>query len=229
MGLPAHVVAGRAPGIEGPGRAKETLVTAIQKDDTAILAKIARFWNTGFDFTTMPKDRSLVITTGPYTLTGLSATARSTSSPQPSDDVAKALLSIDNATVLSDSDGPEEHLDLRFAHSRSETFDDPIVRKAFLKTVPRQKILDELIVSRQMEARLRSSQVFLPGEQGYATSVRKNDSSGYRTVDIEGAKALRVQADVVNPLLCILFDPSNPRRVSEFGAIPDSAELRASA
>ena len=52
-----------------------------------------------------------------------------------------------NATVLSDSDGLEEHLDLRFAHSRSETFDDPILRKAFLKTVPRQEILDELIVS----------------------------------------------------------------------------------
>ena len=65
MGLPAHVVAGRTPGIEGPGRAEEALVTAIQKDDIAKLAKIARFWDTGFDFTTMPKDRSLVIATGP--------------------------------------------------------------------------------------------------------------------------------------------------------------------
>ena len=80
-----------------------------------------------------------------------------------------------------------------------------------------------------MEARLRSSQVFLPGEQGYATSVRKNDSSGCRTADIEGAKALRVQAGVVNPLVCSLIDPSNPRRVSEFRAISDSAALRASA
>ena len=127
--------------------------------------------------------------------------------------------------MLSGSDGPYEHLDLQFAHSRSGTFDNPIVRKAFLKTVPRQKILDELIVPLQEEARLRSSQVFLPGEQGYATSVRKNDSSGYRTVDIEGAKALLVQAGVVNPQVCILFDPSNPRRVAEFRTITDSAAL----
>ena len=131
--------------------------------------------------------------------------------------------------MLSGSDGPEEHLDLQFAHSRSGTFDNPILRKAFLKTVPRQEILDELIVSRQVEARLRSSQVFLPGAQSYATSMRKNDSSGYRTADIEGAKALRVQAGVVNPLVCSLIDPSNPRRVSEFRAISDSAALRASA
>ena len=93
VGLPAHVVAERALGIEGPTRAKEALVTAIQKDDTAKLA---------------------------------------------SEDVAKALLSIDNATVPSGSDGPYDHLDLQFAHSRSGTFDNPIVRKAFLKTVPRQ-------------------------------------------------------------------------------------------
>lgn len=83
VGLPAHVVAERALGIEGPARAKEALVTAIQKDDTAKLAKIARFWDTGFDFTTMPKDRSLVIGTGPYTLTGLSATgATLTANPE---------------------------------------------------------------------------------------------------------------------------------------------------
>jgi len=44
-------------------------------------------------------------------------------------------------------------------------------------------------------------------------------------VDIERAKALRVQAGVVNPLVCILFDPSNPRRVAEFRAISDSAAL----
>ncbi|MBC7403902.1 MAG: ABC transporter family substrate-binding protein, partial [Microbacteriaceae bacterium] len=44
-------------------------------------------------------------------------------------------------------------------------------------------------------------------------------------MDIEGAKALRVQAGVVNPLVCIQFDPSNPRRVAEFRAISDLAAL----
>lgn len=73
VGLPAHVVAARSLGIVGAQKAKDALVAAIQKDDTAILAKIARFWDTGFDFTTMPKDRSLVVGTGPHTLTSFTA------------------------------------------------------------------------------------------------------------------------------------------------------------
>ncbi|CAN5493234.1 ABC transporter family substrate-binding protein [soil metagenome] len=261
VGLPAHVVAEKSLGITDARKAKAALVTAIQKDDTEKLAKIARFWDTGFDFTTMPKDRSLVVGTGPYTLTGLTATGATLTAnpeyngdhrpkferveltvitdplaavsalragridviaPQPSADVAKALLSVDNATVLSGSDGPYEHLDLQFGHSRSGTFDNPIVRRAFLQAVPRQKILDDLIVPLQEEARLRSSQVFLPGERGYGTSVRKNGSGAYAAVDIEGAKALLAQAGVANPQVCILFDPSNPRRVAEFAAIKDS-------
>jgi peptide/nickel transport system substrate-binding protein len=264
VGLPAHVVAKKSLGIEGAQKAKDVLVAAIQKNDTLKLAKIARFWDTGFDFTTMPKDRSLVVGTGPYMLTGLTTTGATLSAnpeysgdhrpkfervelkfitdplasvtalragrvdviaPQPSEDVAKALLTIGNATVLSGSDGPYEHLDLQFAHSRSGTFDNPIVRKAFLETVPRQKILDKLIVPLQEEARLRSSQVFLPGEAGYATSVRKNGSSAYSTVDIEGARVLLAQSGVVNPQVCMLFDPSNPRRVAEFTAIKNSAAL----
>ena len=93
MGLPAHVVAERALGIEGPTRAKEALVTAIQKDDTAKSAE-----------------------RGCHEGTALHR----------------------QCCVLSSSDGPYEHLDLQFAHSQSGTFDNPIARKAFLKTVPRQ-------------------------------------------------------------------------------------------
>ena len=146
-------------------------------------------------------------------------------SPQPSVDVAKALLSIDNATVLSDSYGPHELLDLQVPRSRSGAFDNPIVRKAFLETVPRQKILDELIVPLQEEARLRSSQVFLPGQTGYTTSVRRNGSSAYATVDIEEAKALLARVGAMSPEVCILFDPSNPRRVAEYTTIKTSAAL----
>ena len=76
--------------------------------------------------------------------------------PQRSEDVAKALLTIGHATVLSGSAGPYEHLDLQFAHSRSGTFDNPIVRTALLESLPRQNILDKLVVPLQEEARLRS-------------------------------------------------------------------------
>ena len=127
-------------------------------------------------------------------------------SPQPSVDVVKALLSIDNATVLSDSYGPHELLDLQVPRSRSGAFDNPIV--------PQQE-----------ETRLRSSQVFLPGQTGYTTSVRRNGSSAYATVDIEEAKALLARVGAMSPEVCILFDPSNPRRVAEYTTIKTSAAL----
>ncbi|MCU1558393.1 MAG: uncharacterized protein JWN09_2388 [Microbacteriaceae bacterium] len=265
VGLPAHVVAKNALGLTDDQNAKDALVKAIQTDDTTKLDKIARFWDTGFNFTSMPKNRDLVVGTGPYTITDfvagdhltLTANPRYTGThkprfervvvrfitdplvavdafrkgevdvvaPQPSPDVVKELMKVDRATILSGSDSSYEHLDLQFAHSRSGTFTNPLVRKAFLKTVPRQQILQQLVVPLQKDAQPRSSQVFLPGSAGYTSSVNGNGSKDYDRVDIAGAKTLLAQAGLVSPEVCILFDPSNPRRVAEFSAIQKSAAL----
>ena len=69
VGLPAHVVAGHALNIADSDKAKKALITAIQDDDTTALAALSRFWNSGFNFTSMPTDRELLIGTGPYTIT----------------------------------------------------------------------------------------------------------------------------------------------------------------
>ncbi len=265
VGMPAHVVAEKALGVSGATKAKKALIAAVQDRDTAALAKLSWFWDTGYNFTSMPKDRSLLVSDGPYTLTDfaagdhvtLTANPRYTGdhrpkfervviryitdplaavhaftsgavdvvSPQPTQDVVKALLAAKGATVIGGFDGAWEHLDLQFAHSRSGVFDDPRVRRAFLKTVPRQRILEQLITPVQEEAKLRDSQVFLPGSEGYADSVKGNGSQAYDRVDIAGAKSLLAHAGVANPQVCILFDPSNPRRVAEFGMIQKSAAL----
>ncbi len=59
----------KALGISDPTQAVEAIQTAAQKDDKASLAKIANFWNTGFDFTSLPSDKSLYLSSGPYLLT----------------------------------------------------------------------------------------------------------------------------------------------------------------
>lgn len=265
VGLPAHVVAAKALGVAGHQAAKDALVKAVTSRNRAELAKVSRFWNTGFNFTAMPKDRELVVGTGPYTLSGLVANDHATLtanphytgdhrprfekvtvkfitdplaavkaleagevdviSPQSSADVAKALRSAKDVTVLGGFDGTYEHLDLQFANARSGVFENPLVREAFLKMVPRQQILDTLVVPLQKGARLRSSQVFLPGEDGYSEAVEANGSSAYARVDVNGARKLLAAAGVVDPRLCILYDPSNPRRVTEFGLIQKSAAL----
>ena len=49
-GLPAHVIAAAALGIDDVGDAKDAVRRAIQDDDRKTLSAISSFWNTGFNF-----------------------------------------------------------------------------------------------------------------------------------------------------------------------------------
>ena len=280
VGLPAHVVAAHALKLDDPRKsdeatdadhitfaqeAKDALVEAIQDHDTAKLSAISSFWNSGFNFNGMPSDRSLLVSTGPYTITGFVAGERVTLTanpnyhgdhspvietivvtfmadplsqvqalkngevdviaPQANADVATALLGVTDATVISGVDGSYEHLDLKFANSTSQLFSDVRLREAFLKVVPRQQILDAVVTPVQPNATLLSSQLFLAGSPGYDDSIAANGSSRYARVDVAGAKTLLAEAGVSNPQVCILFDPSNPKRLEEFQLIQESAVL----
>jgi peptide/nickel transport system substrate-binding protein len=263
-GLPAHVVAKNALGVEDPQKAKDALVAAVKDKDEASLAKISSFWNGGFNFTEMPKDTDLVISDGPYTITDfvadqyvtLTANKNYTGdnlpaveeitvrfitdplaavqalqngevqviSPQATVDVADALAALD-VTVIGGYEGTYEHIDLQFDQSKSGNFNDPKIREAFMKVIPRQEIVDKLIVPLQPDATVRNSQIFLPGAAGYDDSVAANGSADYADVDIEGAKALLAEVGAVNPEVCMLFSSTNPRRANEFLLIQQSGAL----
>jgi len=263
QGLPAHVVAKNALGIEDNAEAKKALIEAIQNNDTAALAPISAFWNTGFNFSEMPSDPELVLATGPYVITDFVAdqyieltanpeyvgdhtpqvetiTVRFITDPlaavqalengevdviqpQATADVADALAAIDGITVLGGYEGTYEHIDLQFDQSKSGHFNNPLIREAFMKVIPRQQIVDTLIKPLQPDAEVRNSQLFLPGAEGYDESVQQNGSLDYMEVDIEGAKALLAEAGVTNPEVCMLFSSTNPRRVNEFALIQATA------
>jgi len=263
--LPAHVVAEHALGIKDATKAKAALVKAIQKDDKAALSKISAFWNSGFNFTEMPKDKSLVVSSGPYKITDFVADQYVTLSanknykgnlqpqvaeitvrfitdplaavqalqngevqlisPQATVDVADALAALPNMKVIGGYEGTYEHIDLQFDQSKSGVFNDPKVREAFMKVIPRQEIVDKLIKPLQPDAEVRNSQVFLPGAKGYDESVADNGSAAYKDVDIDGAKALLAEAGVTNPEVCMLFSSTNPRRANEFLLIQQSGAL----
>jgi peptide/nickel transport system substrate-binding protein len=263
-GLPAHVVGKHALGLEDDQQAKDAVVAAIKTGDTAALAKISSFWNTGFNLDGMPDDPDLLVGNGPYVVSDFVAGEYVTLTanpeyvgermpsieqivvrvipdplaavqalfngsvqvitPQATEDVATALATTDK-TVVSTSGGTYEHLDLQFDESKNGVFADPRVREAFLKTVPRAEIVSSLVEGLQEDATTRDSQVFMPGSDGYSGSVADNGSADYAAVDIEGAKALLAEAGVVDPQVCILYAPTNPRRVSEFTLIQASAAL----
>jgi peptide/nickel transport system substrate-binding protein len=143
--------------------------------------------------------------------------------PQPSEDVLDALVEVSDVTVTAGSEGTFEHLDLQQSQSRSGVFNDPRVRAAFLHVVPRQQILDDLILPLQQDAGLLDSFVLRPGADGYADAVAENGSQEYASTDVAAATRLLAAAGVVAPQVCILYDPANPRRVAEFTLIRTSA------
>ena len=260
--LPAHVVAKNALGIDDNEDAKDAIYEAILDGDEEALAALSNFWNTGFNFTEMPQDTDLLLSSGPYVITDFIADQYVTLTanpeykgahrprieevkvryindplasvqafqnsevqviaPQPTADVWTSLGGLEG-TVVGGSEASYEHIDLQFDQSKSGHFNNPLIREAFLKVLPRQEIVDKLIVPLQADATVRNSQVFLPGAAGYDDSVADNGSDAFLAIDVEGAKELLAEAGVPNPEVCVLFSPANPRRVNEFTIIQQAA------
>jgi peptide/nickel transport system substrate-binding protein len=116
-----------------------------------------------------------------------------------------------------------EHLDLQVTGSRAGVFADERVRRAFLDVVPRQQIVDRLVAPVQQGATVLDSFVLRPGADGYDAAIASNGSAAYRTTHPDAARKLLVEAGAPSPQVCILYDPSNPRRVAEFQLIQASA------
>lgn len=265
-GLPAHVIAMNALGIEDPTEAKQAVIDAIQNEDMGVIAQLASYWNTGFNFTEMPSDTSVLTANGPYIISDFVAdqyitlqanenyvgdhqpqvetiTVRFITDamaavtalqngdvdiiqPQATPDVRAALEGTDGITVSYGEGATYEHVDLQFDQSKNPgVFETLEARQSFLLTIPRQEIIDRLIIPLNPEATVRNSAVFVPGAEGYDESV---ENSGildmYSEVDIEQATALREQAGLEEGTeVCLLFASTNPRRVSEFELIRESA------
>ena len=71
VGLPAHVVAQRALGIEDAQEAKDAVYDAIINSDTETLIKLANVWNLDWDITELPAeaDANLLVGNGAYVIT----------------------------------------------------------------------------------------------------------------------------------------------------------------
>ncbi|MBO1769208.1 ABC transporter family substrate-binding protein [Agrococcus sp. TF02-5] len=265
-GLPAHVIAQRALGIEDAMEAKQAVLDAIQNGDTEVIGQLAAEWNTGFNFTEMPSDTSVLTANGPYQITDFVAdqyitlqanenyvgdhqpqvetiTVRFITDamaavtalqngdvdviqPQATPDVRAALEGTEGITVNYGEGATYEHVDLQFDQSKNPgVFSTLEARQSFLMTIPRQEIVDRLIKPLNPEATVRNSAVFVPGANGYDESVEESGILDmYAEVDIEQATALREQAGLAEGTeVCLLFASTNPRRVSEFELIRESA------
>ncbi|UZN04377.1 ABC transporter family substrate-binding protein [Cellulomonas sp. S1-8] len=153
-------------------------------------------------------------------------------SPQSTADVLTALEAIDGLTVETNVEGTYEHVDLQ--QGNGGPFDPATyggdaevahkVRQAFLKTIPREKIVSDLIVPLNPDAEVRNSFTQVPGSPMYDGIVAANgQSEQYAEVDIPGAQSLLAEAGVPGMQVRLLFDPNNTRRVNQFELIKGSA------
>ncbi|MGA7203057.1 MAG: ABC transporter family substrate-binding protein [Specibacter sp.] len=101
-------------------------------------------------------------------------------------------------------------------------FSKPDFRTAFLKTVPRQDIVDEAAKPLDSNAEVLNSFVFRQVQTPYKESSGSNGSSGFGAVDIPAAKTLLAGS---TPAVRILYNKDDPLRVMEFSLISASAEL----
>ncbi|GHD84142.1 ABC transporter family substrate-binding protein [Kocuria marina] len=261
---PAHVVAQKA------GMSEDELLKVLEdepKGDPAKpkerpeLTKIAKSWDTSFNFTEMPSDESVLVSNGPYKIAAIDkgnsitlkrnenyngehegkldeitvrfigdATAQiqalrngevDVMAPgNVNKDTKDQVSGIDNAQVLEGDQLAYDHVDLNFG---ANVFKDKNVREAFLKTIPRQQIVDQLIKPVKEDAAPLNSQIFVSSQgEPYEKAVENNDAKNlYGEVDIDGAKKL---LDGKTPTVRILYNNENPLRVDSFQLIKESAE-----
>src|SRR5690606_20670402 len=106
--------------------------------------------------------------------------------PQPSADTLAAIEAF-GGTLIQGSQLPSDHLDLTM---NSEVFSDPAVREAFLRTIPRQQILDSIVTPVQADAEVLNSQMFVTNQPQYADAIAANGYSDFAEPDIERATEL---------------------------------------
>jgi peptide/nickel transport system substrate-binding protein len=154
-------------------------------------------------------------------------------SPQATADLLAAVEGMEGIEVLSSDEGTYEHVDLQFTNGGP--FDPAAyggnadtakaVRQAFLKTIPRQQIVENLIQPLNPNAEVRNSYTVVPGSPFYDTIAGENGmAEQYGEPDIAGAAQLLSGAGVTTPVpVRLLFDPNNPRRQNEYELIAASA------
>lgn len=137
--------------------------------------------------------------------------------PQAGGDTLTQLQALDGIQILTGPQLSYDHVDISFRGD----FADPAVREAFMKTIPRQQIVDTVVKPINPDAEVLNSQVYVTSQGApYEKTVENNGSDAYADVDIDGAKALLAGR---TPTVRILYNINNPNRVAAFEAIQASA------
>lgn len=155
--------------------------------------------------------------------------------PQATADILSQVQALgDNYTVQTGEGGTYEHVDM--AMNNGGPFDPKAyggdaakakaVRQAFLVSIPRQKIIDNLIKPLNPQAQIRNSYTTTPSASTYAAITAANGmQAAFGTGDPAKAKEILTKAGITTaPTVRFLHASTNTRRQQEFQLIKEAAE-----
>lgn len=134
----------------------------------------------------------------------------------PTPETMSALAGLDDVIVVEAHTASYSHLDLLMADSLNRDIENPLVREAFLHTIPVEEIAEVYAEAHGVTPQRRPSHLHLPGQSSAPPAA-------VRGVDIEHARDLLAEAGTPNPTICLLYDRASERRRSEYVLIRDSA------
>jgi len=141
--------------------------------------------------------------------------------PQPNPDSNAQLAALgDQVKTDFGSEFSFEHLDL----SVKNAFPNEKLREAFFKCVPRQQIVDNLIVPANPDAKVLNSLVVQDFQEGYAAAADASGFKAYDEVDIEGAKAAYAASGEAAGKTIRVLHRTNPRRTNQVALIKASCD-----
>ncbi|HQD59734.1 MAG TPA: ABC transporter family substrate-binding protein [Propioniciclava tarda] len=154
--------------------------------------------------------------------------------PQATADILKQVTALKDVTVQTAAGGTYEHVDM--AQNNGGPFDPKayggdankakLVRQAFLTSIPRQKIIDNLIKPLNPNATIRNSFTTVPSSPAYAAIAGANGmEAAYGGGDSAKAKTILASAGLATPpTVRFLYASTNTRRQQEFQLIKEAAE-----
>jgi peptide/nickel transport system substrate-binding protein len=146
-------------------------------------------------------------------------------SPQPNVDLVAQLEQLGNTVNVSTHDEyTYEHYDFNF----DTAFENRALREAFALCLPRQTIVDSLIVPQNPEAIVLNSRYVFPFEPDYQQVADAITPEEFKTQDVEAARAILEAEGAIGQDLRLGYQTPNPRRSDQAAAViascgPDGA------
>jgi peptide/nickel transport system substrate-binding protein len=142
--------------------------------------------------------------------------------PQPDADIKDLVSAMPGVVVEEFDQYIYEHLDFNF--DSSPFGDEPRLREAFAKCVPRQTIVDRLIKPIVPDAASQDVRNVAPFEPHYQQAVDNSNAAQWAEPDIDGARALLEDADAVGQKVRIGAIADNKRREDTLQLVKESCD-----